>query len=152
VERLAELIEGSQALRRDTNAILECNQGLSRDTKAALEHSQALLRDTKATREQAVRLRRESAALKQESASERERRRHASSTSEQALGTYGQRGSAQEALAASVLLGRPRILLVDDYASWRRTVRSILQNHAELQFVGEGVEGTEAVDQFAKNS
>ena len=38
-----------------------------------------------------------------------------------------------------------RILLVDDLESWRRSTRSMLQKGPELQVVGEGVDGLEAV-------
>jgi len=38
-----------------------------------------------------------------------------------------------------------RILVVDDFAPWRQSVRSLLKSHVELQFVGEVADGLEAV-------
>jgi DNA-binding NarL/FixJ family response regulator len=38
-----------------------------------------------------------------------------------------------------------RILLVDDYEPWRRSVVSILKRHDELQIIGEAADGLEAV-------
>jgi DNA-binding NarL/FixJ family response regulator len=45
----------------------------------------------------------------------------------------------------SVQVAPVRILVVDDFAPWRHSVRSILQRHAELQLVGEVADGLEAV-------
>ena len=55
--------------------------------------------------------------------------------------------AAKRLETASILIDRPRILLVDDSAPWRCTVRSVLRNHAELEFVGEVEDGTEAIEQ-----
>jgi len=38
-----------------------------------------------------------------------------------------------------------RILVVDDFEPWLRVVRLVLKNHGELEFVGEAVDGLEAV-------
>lgn len=38
-----------------------------------------------------------------------------------------------------------RVLVVDDYAPWRRFVRSVLQKRPELEIVGEASDGLEAV-------
>ena len=43
-----------------------------------------------------------------------------------------------------------RILVVDDFAPWRRSVRSLLKTHAELQVVGEGADGLEAVQKASE--
>ncbi|HYA96142.1 MAG TPA: response regulator transcription factor [Terriglobales bacterium] len=40
---------------------------------------------------------------------------------------------------------RFRILVVDDFAPWRHSVRSMLQGHLELELVGEVADGLEAV-------
>jgi len=37
------------------------------------------------------------------------------------------------------------VLVVDDFAPWRHSVRSMLRRHAELRFVGEAADGLEAV-------
>jgi DNA-binding NarL/FixJ family response regulator len=42
-------------------------------------------------------------------------------------------------------LGLVRILIVDDFASWRRAVRSILAEEEDLEVVGEASDGLEAV-------
>ena len=48
-----------------------------------------------------------------------------------------------------VYLGRERsrILIVDDYAPWRRFLRSTLEKRTDLQVVGEVSDGLEAVKQ-----
>lgn len=38
-----------------------------------------------------------------------------------------------------------RLLVADDFASWRQSVRSMLQAHAELQVVGEAADGLEVL-------
>lgn len=38
-----------------------------------------------------------------------------------------------------------RILLVDDFDDWRRTVRKLLQDRPQLQIIGESSDGLEAV-------
>ena len=50
---------------------------------------------------------------------------------------------------ADPALSAVRILVVDDYEPWQRTVRSILQTHPELRVVAEVGDGLEAV-QIAK--
>jgi DNA-binding NarL/FixJ family response regulator len=45
----------------------------------------------------------------------------------------------------SVQVAPVRVLVVDDFAPWRHSLRSILQRHAELQVVGEVADGLEAV-------
>jgi DNA-binding NarL/FixJ family response regulator len=45
----------------------------------------------------------------------------------------------------SVQVAPVRVLVVDDSAPWRHSLRSILQRHAELQVVGEVADGLEAV-------
>jgi DNA-binding NarL/FixJ family response regulator len=40
-----------------------------------------------------------------------------------------------------------RVLVVDDLAPWRNSVRSMLKRRAELQFVGEVADGLEAVSE-----
>jgi len=47
--------------------------------------------------------------------------------------------------ARSVPVTRFRILVVDDFAPWRHSVRSMLQGHLELELVGEVADGLEAV-------
>jgi len=47
--------------------------------------------------------------------------------------------------ARSVPVARFRILVVDDFAPWRHSVRSMLQGHLELELVGEVADGLEAV-------
>jgi len=39
-----------------------------------------------------------------------------------------------------------RVLLVDDFASWRNATRSILQDYPQLQVVGEAVDGAGAIE------
>ena len=41
----------------------------------------------------------------------------------------------------------PRILVVDDFEGWRRSVASALQKRPELEIVGETADGLEAVQQ-----
>jgi len=43
-----------------------------------------------------------------------------------------------------------RILVVDDFAAWRQSVRSMLQSYAELQIIGETGDGEAAVRQAAE--
>jgi len=43
-------------------------------------------------------------------------------------------------------LGPVRILVVDDFAEWRRTVASIISEDPGLDVVGEAVDGLEAVE------
>lgn len=43
-----------------------------------------------------------------------------------------------------------RILLVDDFCSWRRCVSTILQDCSEIEIVGEAADGLEAVDKAAQ--
>jgi DNA-binding NarL/FixJ family response regulator len=43
-----------------------------------------------------------------------------------------------------------RILLVDSFEPWRRSVRSMLRKHAELRLVGEVGDGLAAVQQASK--
>jgi len=50
---------------------------------------------------------------------------------------------------ADPVLSAVRILVVDDYEPWQRTIRSILQTHPELRVVAEVGDGLEAV-QIAK--
>jgi DNA-binding NarL/FixJ family response regulator len=38
-----------------------------------------------------------------------------------------------------------RVLLVDNFGPWRRSVRSLLQNYAQLHVVGEAAEGLKAI-------
>ena len=38
-----------------------------------------------------------------------------------------------------------RVLIVDDHASWRLFVRSVLEKQPELQIIGEASDGAEAV-------
>ena len=40
-----------------------------------------------------------------------------------------------------------RILIVDDYEPWRRYVRSILADDADLEIVGESADGLDAIKQ-----
>ena len=47
--------------------------------------------------------------------------------------------------ATSVPLASIRIVVVDDFAPWRHSVRSMLKRHAELRLVGEIADGLEAV-------
>jgi DNA-binding NarL/FixJ family response regulator len=42
-------------------------------------------------------------------------------------------------------LGSVRILIVDDFESWRLAIRSILVNDSELEVVGESSDGQDAV-------
>lgn len=43
-------------------------------------------------------------------------------------------------------LSTVRILVIDDYEPWRRFIASTLQKRPELQIVGEGADGMEAVE------
>lgn len=43
-------------------------------------------------------------------------------------------------------LSTVRILVVDDYEPWRRFIASTLQKRPELQIVGEGADGVEAIE------
>jgi len=43
-----------------------------------------------------------------------------------------------------------RILVVDDFAPWRESVRSLLKIHAELRVVGEVADGLEAVQKTSE--
>ena len=43
-----------------------------------------------------------------------------------------------------------RILVADDFAAWRQSVRSMLQSYAELQIIGETGDGEAAVRQAAE--
>jgi PleD family two-component response regulator len=38
-----------------------------------------------------------------------------------------------------------RVLIVDDFAAWRRFVASAIQKHGELHLVGEASDGLEAI-------
>jgi DNA-binding NarL/FixJ family response regulator len=42
-----------------------------------------------------------------------------------------------------------RVLIVDDFEPWRRTVRSILQQHKDLEVICESSDGLEAVQKSA---
>ena len=42
-------------------------------------------------------------------------------------------------------MGRTSILIVDDYAPWRRFLRSTLQKRTDLQVIGEAYDGEEAI-------
>jgi DNA-binding NarL/FixJ family response regulator len=42
-------------------------------------------------------------------------------------------------------LGPVRILIVDDFESWRRTIRSILVDDSDLEVIGESSDGLDAV-------
>jgi len=54
------------------------------------------------------------------------------------------RGPPRRALD-NLTLASARILVVDDFAPWRDSVRSMLKRHAELRIVGEVADGLEAV-------
>jgi DNA-binding NarL/FixJ family response regulator len=43
-------------------------------------------------------------------------------------------------------LSTVRILVIDDYEPWRRFITSTLQKRPDLQIVGEGTDGMEAVE------
>lgn len=43
-------------------------------------------------------------------------------------------------------LSTVRILVVDDYEPWRRFIASTLQKRPDLQIVGEGADGMEAIE------
>lgn len=43
-----------------------------------------------------------------------------------------------------------RILVVDDHEPWRRFIRSMLENEANLQVIGEASDGLQAIQQARK--
>lgn len=47
-------------------------------------------------------------------------------------------------------MGLVRILIVDDFKQWRRTVCSILAEDADLEVVGEGLDGFDAIEKCAQ--
>ena len=54
--------------------------------------------------------------------------------------------------ATSVLVAPVRVLVVDDFAPWRRSVRSMLKRYAELQVVGEAADGLAAIQRASRLS
>jgi DNA-binding NarL/FixJ family response regulator len=47
-------------------------------------------------------------------------------------------------------LGRVRILIVDDFEQWRRSMSLILAEDADLEVVGESADGLDAVEKTAE--